>query len=169
MKKNIILIIISVFVFSSLNAQNKKGIIYEYKKNQFTSSIGTKGFFQVGYIKRLTKNIGIGGSISRNKYTDVYEYFYSDTVQGYGSSITTDERSSIAFMANFKWNLKVKKRMQPVYMFGVGYATGIGLISRTYFGLDLHSKNDKYVLTPFFSTLDYDDGTTIGIKFTIKK
>ena len=65
--------------------------------------------------------------------------------------------------------LRVKKRVQPVYMFSVGYATGIGPIARTYFGLDLHSKNDKYVLTPFYSTLDYDDGTTVGIKFTIKK
>jgi hypothetical protein len=151
MKKNIILIIISLFVCSSVNAQNKKGIIYEYKKTQFTSSIGTKGFVQVGYIKRLTKNIGIGGSISRNKYTDTY-----------------DERSSIAFMADFKWNLRVKKRVQPVYMFSVGFATGIGPITRTYFGLDLHSKNDKYVLTPFYSTLDYDL-VTMGIKFTIKK
>lgn len=153
MRKNIILIIISLFVCSSLNAQNKKGIIYEYKKTQFTSSLGTKGFVQVGYIKRLTKNIGIGGSISHHTASSGYY---------------TDE-SSIAFMADFKWNLRVKKRVQPVYMFSVGFATGgIGPITRNYFGLDLHSKNDKYVLTPFYSTLD-SDLSTVGIKFTIKK
>ena len=218
MKKNIILIIISVFVFSSLNAQNKKGIIYEYKKNQFTSSIGTKGFFQVGYIKRLTKNIGIGGSISHHtassgyyswEYVNQYDlgageydaYGNNVGLAGYemdpflgpyessngpynewGDYIGYDggydrvsiynqsSLSSIAFMADFKWNLRVKKRIQPVFMFSLGYATGLDvIIARTSFGLDLHSKNDKYVLTPFFSTLDYDDGTTIGIKFTIKK
>lgn len=168
MRKNIILIIISLFVCSSLNAQNKKGIIYEYKKTQFTSSLGTKGFVQVGYIKRLTKNIGIGGSISHHTASSGY---YTDEYVNQNDLATYEERSysSIAFMADFKWNLRVKKRVQPVYMFSVGFATGgIGPITRNYFGLDLHSKNDKYVLTPFYSTLD-SDLSTVGIKFTIKK
>ena len=218
MKKNIILIIISLFVFSSLNAQNKKGIIYEYKKTQFTSSLGTKGFFQVGYIKRLTKNIGFGGSISHHRadrfewvsgyvYNDQYdlslgEYDIDGNFVGFagydsfgnydpdngayqdgtGLLIGTDggyardtefieqpaKFSSIAFMVDFKWNLMVKKRIQPVFMYSIGYATGLGVIARASFGLDLHSKNDMYVLTLFQSGLD-SDLSTVGIKFTIKK
>ena len=63
--KNIIIIVISLFIFSSINAQNKKGIIYDYKKNQFSVSAGTKGNFELGYFKRFTKNFSIGLSFSR--------------------------------------------------------------------------------------------------------
>ena len=64
MKKSIS-VIIALFIISSVFSQNKKGIIYEYKKNQATVAVGSSGNVELGYFRRFTKNFSIGLSLGR--------------------------------------------------------------------------------------------------------
>jgi hypothetical protein len=64
MKKSLS-VIIALFIISAVFSQNKKGVIYEYKKNQATVAVGSSGNVELGYFRRFTKNFSIGLSLGR--------------------------------------------------------------------------------------------------------
>ena len=96
MKKSIS-VIIALFIISSVFSQNKKGIIYEYKKNQATVAVGNSGNVELGYFRRFSKNFSIGLSLGRAvsskfSYTTVggsdldlvmYDYSFGGWSNGY--------------------------------------------------------------------------------------
>ena len=88
MKKSI-LVVVALFIVSSVFSQNRKGIIYDYKKNQATLAVGSSGNLELGYFRRFTKNFSLGLSLgravsSKNTVTSGGPGLYLDMQDSYG-------------------------------------------------------------------------------------
>ena len=154
MKKSIS-VIIALFIIFSVYSQNKKGIIYEYKKNQATVAVGSSGNVELGYFKRFTKNFSIGLSLGR-AVSSKYSYITN------GGEVTI---KNVVFPLFFdlKYNFLVRKRLQPSLIISPGVnlseiAEFEGLL-RNGFGLDYHFKSDNHVITAMANTFRYNFNT----------
>ena len=176
MKKNIILIIISLFVCSAVNAQNKKGIIYDYKKNQAIVAFGNSGNVELGYFRRFTKNFSVGLSIS------MYETSYWDYSYSYDTSLNMNVGysdyqyytvSTTNILLDLKYNFLVEKRLQPSIILSPGIDVGWseGFTLRYAVGIDYHFKSDNHVITLMSNNFqnDYMGGfNNVSLRYSFK-
>lgn len=167
MKKSIS-VIIALFIISSVFSQNKKGIIYEYKKNQATVALGTSSNAEIGYFRRVTKNMSFGVSVGVFK-TNYEIYSWSD------SALYFDYMSTniVPVFLDIKYNFLVKKRIQPSILLSAGYDfEWAESVSRFGLGIDYHFKSDNHVITLMSNNLylnyTFENVSNVTLRYSYK-
>jgi len=169
MKKSIS-VIIALFIISSVFSQNKKGIIYEYKKNQATVALGTSSNAEIGYFRRVTKNLSFGVSVGVCKTN--YEQDYLNPSLGYYEYSYIETNIVPAFL-DIKYNFLVKKRIQPSFLLSIGYDfEWAETVSRFGLGIDYHFKSDNHVITlmsnNLFLNYTFENVSNVTLRYSYK-
>jgi len=167
MKKSIS-VIIALFIISSVFSQIKKGIIYEYKKNQAIVALGTSSNAEIGYFRRVTKNLSFGVSVGVCK-TNFEIYSWSDSASYYDYMST----NIVPVFLDIKYNFFVKKRIQPSILLSTGYdIEWEESVSRFGIGIDYHFKSDNHVITLMSNNLSlgyaFNNVNNVTLRYSYK-